>query len=210
MQTETVILYVVGYERAPLHLYADDSLSYPTRGILQISQAPFRRRKPYNVAVVVVVDVDCDVAGVVVVDCGRDGGDEMRWWWGWLWWCVAAVVVEMKVVRVASVGDGGEGGVDWWRWSWWYGHIREMAKIKAKKTRPKLSDTEKKKEQAHTSSLTSKGMTRWQSRAILLIGGVELTWQAMDGLDQIGFEAVSDQRMRLKAEERLEGLEGAP
>ncbi|GJT71582.1 putative RNA-directed DNA polymerase [Tanacetum coccineum] len=72
-----------------------------------------------DVAVVVVVDVDCDVAGVVVVDCGRDGGDEMRWWWGWLWWCVAAVVVEMKVVRVASVGDGGEGGVDWWRWSWW-------------------------------------------------------------------------------------------
>ncbi|GJU84902.1 hypothetical protein Tco_1292448 [Tanacetum coccineum] len=47
-------------------------------------------------------------------------------------------------------------------------------------------------------------MTRWQSRAFSL---VELTWQAMDGLDQIGFEAVSDQRMRLKAEERLERLE---
>ncbi|GKC95143.1 hypothetical protein Tco_1160585, partial [Tanacetum coccineum] len=60
---------------------------------------------------------------------------------------------------------------------------------------------------AHTSSLTSKGMTRWQSRAFSL---VELTWQAMDDLDQIGFEAVSDQRMRLKAEERLERPEGAP
>ncbi|GKD49368.1 hypothetical protein Tco_1278344 [Tanacetum coccineum] len=31
------------------------------------------------VAVVVVVNVGCDVVGVVVVDCGGDGGDEMRW-----------------------------------------------------------------------------------------------------------------------------------
>ncbi|GKD34921.1 hypothetical protein Tco_1250430 [Tanacetum coccineum] len=47
-------------------------------------------------------------------------------------------------------------------------------------------------------------MTGWQSRAFSL---VELTWQAMDGLDQISFEAVSDQRMRLKAKENLERLE---